>query len=216
MAVTGDPGPAGRRGLRLAVVDWAPTFYRWRFYRYLKERAGWEPSVLFCGRRHSTFGWEYLPDDALPHRFLPGGRWQFDRAGLRSFYWNRGGPAALAAWRPDAVLLNGWFGWPFLAAARWCRRHRVPYLVWADMQERAPAPWYRTAVKRVSLRPFLRRAGAVAGWTPAARDYLVRWGGDPARAGVIPAAPPVEWMRERTRAWPAPERAKTPSARASP
>jgi glycosyltransferase involved in cell wall biosynthesis len=84
---------------------------------------------------------------------------------------------ALAATRPDAVIMGGYAPWLYWAGG-WCRVRRVPFVIWSaetlDSIRAKPRP-------AIARRPLWSSADGFLAYGPAARDYLVQVGKVPSR-----------------------------------
>jgi glycosyltransferase involved in cell wall biosynthesis len=65
----------------------------------------------------------------------------------------------------------------------WCRRHRVPYILLVESNDRDPRPGWRRLVKRLVVSPVVSRAGWVLTVGSLARESMLARGADPERTG---------------------------------
>jgi glycosyltransferase involved in cell wall biosynthesis len=184
-------------GIRCAVVPPAPVPYREPLFRGLAERldlrviyqtaasAGWNQAQGWFPQQH--------PYDAVHLRAL-----QRRRAGRTPVVWPRGLERALRGFGPDVVVV--WeFGPAALRTWAWCRRRRIPLVIFSEVTR-----WAEEDLPGPQLRLHRWLAGRAQGFIAAgsaARDRLVALGvprsavevslqsfdGEPIRAAVAAA-----------------------------
>lgn len=154
--------------VRLAVVVSHPIQHFVHLFRALASRPGLSLHVLFCSRigleptfdaeMNRSIAWSGNLTGGFPHSFLPEAP-SIRQAGFHAVD-NPSVGAALAAFRPDAVLVFGYAQRTALRALHWCRRHRIPALMTGDgSPQTGRAPW-RASLRALLLRPLLARVSA--------------------------------------------------------
>ena len=174
--------------VRVTFVSKIPTPYRLPLYRRLAERPELEVEVLFASPAEPDLPWDLDGDlEDVPHRFLPGRPIRLP-TGREPFLYhvNNEALAALAAGRPDLIVVGGYASFADQAAIAHARRRAVPYAVHNESHLAKPRPGWVRAVKAAGLPAVLRgAAGGLAVGSGAAR-YLARYGIHPGRIRVFP------------------------------
>lgn len=176
---------------RVALLTEIPAPYRIPLFNALAQRV--DLTVLFLRERNPDRPYA-LHEEELRFRreVLPGfdatlcGRWLVVNT--------RVAPRLRGS---DAVLLGGWNQPAFWEALAWCKRYRVPAVLWVESTESDRRTGRLERVKRLLLR--VPTAFVVPGG--ASRTYLEELGVDPARITVAPNAvdPTVFGTAARTR-----------------
>jgi glycosyltransferase involved in cell wall biosynthesis len=92
---------------------------------------------------------------------------------------------ALRDARPDVVVVSGWSTFASQAAVAWCRRHRIPYVLLVESNERDARPGWRRVVKSAVVPPVIRGAVEVLVVGTAARESMLARGVDPDRISIV-------------------------------
>ena len=178
---------------RVAVVTSHPIQYQAPWFRALAAHV--DLHVFFChrqtpdGQASAGFGvafeWDVPLVDGYSHEWL-------DNVSRRPGVDRFGGcdtpgiHAALARGRFDACIVNGWYLKSYLQAIRACRDLTIPVLVRGDSQlSRHPRAW-KSLVKYVPYRWFLRRIDAHLYVGQNNRAYLAHYGVRPERLFFVP------------------------------
>lgn len=177
-----NPAPASsdpRPGLVILCGELTP--YRVHFHRRVANEI---PELRLTTLLFRDSAWSAWKRPDLPEIgvvALGEGDWKGPRgraAGAAS-QWRRS--AGVVRWlsehRIAAVLVNGYDELPQLRAFRWCRRHGVPSLMWADSNIRADNPTgLRRLVKRAVVPRLLRGRNALLACGSLGRAYYRRYG----------------------------------------
>lgn len=143
------PGP------RLYYLDDIPTPYRLGVQKLAADQWPGEFRLGFCAESEPGREWT-LDFSGVDTEFIPGK--QYRRPSPDNPFqikWNPGVAKALAAWKPDVVILSGYAHPTMWRAARWCIRNKVPYALSCETSMRSslsPSGW-RWNLKRL-----------IAGW----------------------------------------------------
>lgn len=212
-------GPAAGEGrpARLAVVVSHPIQYFVPLYRALAGDDGLELRVLFAahiGQRAMldpgmgvAVQWAGDLTAGYDHAFLPGAE-RIERVGLRAVD-NPGVGRALAAFRPDAVLIHGYATLTCLKALAWCRLRGTPALMIADASAEIRPGGVAGALRRLAKRLVVRQFAAILTLGDRSEGYFRGLGYPAGRLFRTPAMPdPGFWqaraertaLRERMRA----------------
>jgi glycosyltransferase involved in cell wall biosynthesis len=151
---------------RVTVVSPEPTPYRAPLLDLIAQRV--DLTVLYAADTVAGREWE-VP---LQHRavFLRGRRLPGVRRLLRHDYpVTPGVVPALRHSRPDVVVVSGWSTFASQAAVRWCRTHRVPYVLHVESHDLDPRPAWRRRVKDAVATRVIRGADSVLAVGSAAR-----------------------------------------------
>jgi glycosyltransferase involved in cell wall biosynthesis len=163
---------------RVALLTEIPAPYRIPLFNALSERV--DLQVLFLRERnpdrpydlHASefrFAWAILPGAEVTTR----GRW---------LVVNRGVARALRG--SEAVIVGGWNQPAFWTALGWCRRRRVPAVLWSE----STRPDRRSGKHEALKRAMLRTPASFAVPGSAAADYLRALGVAPGRIALAPNA----------------------------
>jgi glycosyltransferase involved in cell wall biosynthesis len=153
---------AGAAGgpVRLTMVIPEPTPYRTGMLDRLADRPEFDLTVLYAGSsvQRRTWGLE------LRHRavFVGGRRVPGAYRLLRHDYpVSFGIFRALRESRPEVVVASGWSTFASQAAVWWCRRHRVPYVLLVESNEREARPGWRRLVRSAVVPTVVAGAAEV-------------------------------------------------------
>jgi glycosyltransferase involved in cell wall biosynthesis len=174
--------PAGPVRLTLVVPE--PTPFRTEMLDRVAERPELDLTVLYAGSTVQRRTWMIEPR----HRavFLEGRRVPGLYRVLRHEYpISLGVFRALAASRPEVVVVSGWSTFASQAAAGWCRRRGVPYVLLVESNERDPRPGWRRAAKWAVVPPVLRGAAEVLVVGRLARESMLMRGVPPQRISLF-------------------------------
>ncbi len=170
--------------VRLTVVLPEPTPYRTGMLDLLAERPDLDLTVVYAGRSLQQRTWEL----DLAHRavVVEGLRVPGAQRVLRHDYpLSTGILRALRESRPEVVVVSGWSTFAAQATVAWCRRHRVPYLLLVESNERDARPGWRRAVKNVVVPTVVDGAAEVLVVGTLARESMVERGVDEERISVV-------------------------------
>ncbi len=152
--------------LRLAVVVSHPIQYYAPLWRALAAAPGVDAHVIFATRvgldktydaeMKTSLAWATDLTGGYAHEFLPEAA-AFARTGFHLD--NPSVGAALAKFRPDAVILHGYGSKTLLRALFWCKRHRVRALLMANSSGHL-ARGFRRRLKALVMPLLLRRYDA--------------------------------------------------------
>ncbi len=147
--------------LRLGVVVTHPIQYYAPLWRALAAAPELELRVFFASRigvdrtfdpvMKTEIAWATDLTAGYAHEFLPGAA-SIKQTGFAVD--NPGVGAALARFRPDAVILHGYASKTLLRALLWCKLHRVRTLLTADSSTHGAPPGWRRRVKML-VAPWL-------------------------------------------------------------
>jgi glycosyltransferase involved in cell wall biosynthesis len=161
----------------VAVITNIPRPYRAALFATLKRHlaeAGLELHVLYVSdpRKHARRGSQSaMVIDPAMESFVPGINLRRGYEGVVPI--PLGLPGVLAHLRPVCVVTGG-FGVSAAIAARWCRRARVPHVIWWGGW---PGCDDVSGGARLALRKHIvRRAAGFITYGTAAADYLVTLG----------------------------------------
>lgn len=175
---------------RLFYLDDIPTPYRIGVQKRIAAEWPGAFKLAYCAESEPGREWT-LDYGALQPEFLEGKQWRpSGQVNPFSFKWNPGVARALAAWRPDVVVLSGYTHPTMWRAARWCLRNGVPYAVSCETSARSSATTgWRWAVKRAIAGWLVRgmRFGLPVGREAA--DYLRAFGPTSAPMHYFPNTP---------------------------
>ena len=161
-----------------------PTPFRTVMFDRIATRAELELTVLYSSASVQKRSWTIEPKhDAV---FLEGRRVPGLYRALRHEYpLSLGVFRALREARPEVVVVSGWSTFASQAAAAWCRRRGVPYLLLVESNERDARPGWRRAVKGAVVPRIVSGAAEVLVVGRLAREAMVGRGVDPARISLF-------------------------------
>ena len=153
---------------RLAIVVSHPIQHFVHLYRALAGREDLVVKVFFCSRigldayfdteMATTIQWAGSLTAGYDHEFLPESA-AIAKIGFREVN-NPGISPALAAFRPDAVLLYGYAQLTQLRALAWCWWQKIPALMAGDGDNVQDRQTLRGRVRKFLLRAVLGRVAA--------------------------------------------------------
>jgi glycosyltransferase involved in cell wall biosynthesis len=170
--------------VRITLVVPEPTPFRTTMLDRVATRPELDLTVLYAGSTVQRRTWTIEPR----HRavFLEGWRVPGAYRLLRHEYpLSTGVFRALAASDPEVVVVSGWSTFASQAAAAWCCRRHVPYVLLVESNERDARPGWRRAVKGTVVPLILRGAAEVLVVGTLAREAMLRRGVDPARISLF-------------------------------
>ncbi len=170
--------------VRLTMVFPEVAPYRTPMLDRLAERPEVDLTVLYAGASVQRRSWTSEPR----HRavVLEGARVPGLYRALRHEYpLSLGVFRALRAARPELVVASGWSTFASQAAVWWCRRHRVPYVLLVESNERDARPGWRRAVKEAVVPRVVGGAAEVLVVGRLAREAMLARGVAPERISVF-------------------------------
>jgi glycosyltransferase involved in cell wall biosynthesis len=170
--------------VRLTMVIPEPTPFRTVMFDRIAARPELDLTALYAGGSVQRRTWTIEPR----HRavFLEGLRIPGAYRVLRHEY-----PVSLGVFeqlrrsRPDVVVVSGWSTFASQAAAEWCRRHRVPYVLLVESNERDARPGWRRAVKGAVVPRMVSGAAEVLVVGRLAREAMLARGVPPERISLF-------------------------------
>jgi glycosyltransferase involved in cell wall biosynthesis len=170
--------------VRLTMVIPEPTPFRTLMFDRIAERPELELTALYAGGSVQRRTWTIEPR----HRavFLEGLRIPGAYRVLRHEY-----PVSLGVFdelrrsRPEVVVVSGWSTFASQAAAEWCRRNGVPYVLLVESNERDARAGWRRAVKRAVVPRMVRGAAEVLVVGRLARESMLARGVPPDRISLF-------------------------------
>lgn len=179
----------------VVIVANVPTPYRIHLHRRIAREM---PDVrlwsAFTHEGAAQAPWELeLPAEIGPAWFGRGQPLEGQSRGRNALReWRKGG--RIIRWMRGrnirAVVLNGYNDLARVRVLLWCRRHRVPCLLWGDSNIRGDvATGVRRRLKRVVVPTVLRRCDAILACGRLGRQYFERYGAAPERIFQFPVEP---------------------------
>jgi glycosyltransferase involved in cell wall biosynthesis len=156
-------------GIRCAVVPPAPVPYREPLFRDLAERSTLTLRVIY--QTAASAGWNqastWFPDqhqyDSVHLRAVQRGR-----PGRTPLVWPRGLERALRGFGPEVVVV--WeYGPAALRAWAWCRRRKIPLVIFSELTR-----WAADELPRAQLRLHRWLAGRAQGFIAASSSARAR------------------------------------------
>jgi glycosyltransferase involved in cell wall biosynthesis len=177
-------GGQGRGPVRLAMVLPEPAPYRTPMLDRIASRPELDLTVLYASDSVQRRTWAIQPR----HRAVVLGGLRVPGAYrvLRHDY-----PVSVGVFRqlrlarPEVVVLSGWSTFASQAAAAWCRRHDVPYVLLVESNERDQRPGWRRAVKGAVVPRVVGGAAEVLVVGGLAREAMLARGVAPERISVF-------------------------------
>jgi glycosyltransferase involved in cell wall biosynthesis len=186
----------GGRPFRVTAVFPEPTPYRAPLLDRLSDVAELELTVLYAAETVAARTWRVEPR----HRavFLRGLRIPGADKILRHDYPLTPNVArALAATRPDVVVVSGWSTFAAQAAIAWCRLRGDPYVLVVESHDEDARPAWRRAIKDAVVPPVVQGSSGVLVTGSLARRSMLARGADPDRVRVFANTVDVEAFAER-------------------
>lgn len=158
---------------RVTVVSPEPTPYRAPLFDRIARHV--ELTVIYAAATVAGRSWSVELNH--PHVFLRGRSVPGARRLLRHDYPVTPGIwPALAATRPDVVVVSGWSTFASQATVMWCRARAVPYVLQVESHDLDPRPAWRRAVKNTVATRVIRGARSVLAVGSAARESALERG----------------------------------------
>ncbi len=182
--------------IRVTAVFPEPTPYRAPLLDRVAALPEIDLTVLYAAATVAGRTWRVAPR----HRsvFLRGTRLPGARKLLHHDYpVTPGVTHALAATRPNVVVVSGWSTFAAQATIAWCRLRRIPYVLVVESHDEGPRPgWRRTVKGAVVPRVVGGASGALVTGT-LARQSMVARGARPERVRVFANTIDVEGFGEQ-------------------
>jgi glycosyltransferase involved in cell wall biosynthesis len=185
-ALDGGAGLDGSRPrpLRVAAVFPEPTPYRAPLLDRVAALDEVDLTVLYAARTVAGRTWRVAPRH--PAVFLrgvdvPGA----DRVLHHDYPLTPGVGSALAAVRPEVVVVSGWSTFAAQAAIAWSRLRKVPYVLVVESHDEGPRAGWRRAVKGAVVPRIVRGAAGVLVTGTLARRSMLSRGAAPDRVHVF-------------------------------
>jgi glycosyltransferase involved in cell wall biosynthesis len=191
--------------VRLTVVQTHPVQYNAPWFRYLTVNCPEiDLTVVYAARprpdqQGSGFGVAFEWDTPL----LDGYNWRLVREGRDGDQFGTGRfrgldvpeiGAAIAATRPDVVLVPGWHSVTFVRAILSARRRGLPILYRGDTHNAARSLGWGRLAWHVKSRAVLKLFSGYLSVGRLSREYLVAHGAAPTRIFASPHAVDNEWF----------------------
>ena len=138
--------------------------------------------------------WRVYKDEIrFSYEVLPSSRWKF---GKSSVLLNWGVGKALERAAPDVIVCGGYNYPASWWAARWSRKHRIPFVLWSESTscDSRKGRWLVEYAKS----SFLKRSDAFLAAGLAARNYLLELGVEESEICLAPNAVDVDFFAERS------------------
>jgi glycosyltransferase involved in cell wall biosynthesis len=78
-------------------------------------------------------------------------------------HWNPGTPTAIAASRPDVVVVSGYSSLTSQVVMRWLRRRGLPWIFWGEVPGIRSLRGLKARLRSLAMRPALQWPSAIAG-----------------------------------------------------
>ena len=170
--------------VRLTLVVPEPTPFRTLMLDRVARRPELDLTVVYSGATIARRTWTIEP--AHPAVFLEGRRVPGLYRALRHEYPVTFGIfRALADAHPEVVVVSGWSTFASQAAAIWCRRRKVPYVLLVESNERDARPGWRRTVKGAVVPWMVRGAAEILVVGSLSRESMEARGVDPDRISLF-------------------------------
>ncbi len=170
--------------VRLTMVFPEPTPFRTVMLDRVAERPELDLTALYSDDSIARRTWTIRPQHRA--RFLGGVRVPGVYRALRHDYpLSLGVFRALAASRPEVVVVSGWSTFAAQATALWCRRRRVPYVLLVESNERDARPSWRRVVKEAVVPWMVRGAAELLVVGTLSRLAMTNRGVEPQRISLF-------------------------------
>ena len=161
-----------------------PTPFRTVMLDRVAERPELDLTALYSDDSIARRTWTIRPQHRA--RFLGGVRVPGVYRALRHDYpLSLGVFRALAASRPEVVVVSGWSTFAAQATALWCRRRRVPYVLLVESNERDARPSWRRVVKEAVVPWMVRGAAELLVVGTLSRLAMTNRGVEPQRISLF-------------------------------
>lgn len=170
--------------VRVTMVLPEPTPYRTGMLDPLAERPDLDLTVVYAARAVQRRAWDV---DLGHHAVLVEGRRVpgASRVLRHDYPLSLGIFATLREARPEVAVVSGWSTFASQATVAWCRRHRIPYVLLVESNERETRSGWRRAVKSAVVPGVVGAAAEVLVVGTAARESMLARGVDPDRISVV-------------------------------
>jgi glycosyltransferase involved in cell wall biosynthesis len=175
---------SGEAPVRLTMVFPEPTPFRTVMLDRVAERPELDLTALYSDDSIARRTWTIRPQHRA--RFLGGVRVPGVYRALRHEYpLSLGVFRTLAQSRPEVVVVSGWSTFASQAAALWCRRRGVPYVLLVESNERDARPGWRRVVKEAVVPWIVRGAVEVLVVGTLSHQAMTNRGIDPERISLF-------------------------------
>jgi hypothetical protein len=144
--------------LNVSFLTVMPSPYTLDLFAAMHQDGHIRPRVYYMEMAAPDTHWGNVPlaeyESILPGFWLPflGARVHF----------NRGAIQAIAADRPDVVVVAGYMTATTQLVMRWLRKRRIPWIFWGEMPGMKQRRGLAAALRRVAQRPVARWADGIA------------------------------------------------------
>jgi len=178
------PDATESSAIRVTAVFPEPTPYRAPLLDRVAALPEIDLTVLYAAETVAGRTWRV--DPRHPAVFLRGARLPGAQKLLHHDYpVTPGITSALAAARPEVVVVSGWSTFAAQAAIAWCRLRRVPYVLVVESHDEGPRPGWRRKVKGAVVPRVVEGASGVLVTGTLARRSVVACGARPERVRVF-------------------------------
>lgn len=180
--------------MRIVVITPIPTPYRDPCWDKLASLPDTNLTVIYCATGKSDRPWDSNTENFAYAACFPAGKNLFRRLGWgRSCYWNPEVKSLLSSCSPDVVLVGGYNHLTMLAAASYCRRRGVPWLLMCESWKKDSG--MRGAVKTGWKKWLLSTAAGMLPTGSRAASNGERLGIPVSRQCLFPNVPDIQRLQ---------------------
>lgn len=177
--------------LRIGVVTVIPTPYRDPFWNAVAAVPGVELTVYYCASTLSDRPWKPAWEMRYETHVIGGATWWPRRTHGVSATTPVSIVERIRRGMHDVIIVGGYNYPALLSAIRQARRCAVPYYLMSESHLHENRAMWRRVVKRPLVRWVVSGAAGCFPTGTWAREYLIHYGGDPARMWFVPNVPDV-------------------------
>lgn len=197
-----EPAAVPQARPKVAIICNSLPPYRVHLHRRIVHEMGGEIELCtLCTHETSGDGWKFeAPPEINPTSFGKGHTvWRQTSLIYTLSEWYKGGRIIewIISHRVSAVVMLGYNDPGRLRIIRWCRRNRLPLLLWGDSNIYGDtATGFKARFKSFLLRPMMSSCSALLPCGTCGRAYFARYGGRPDRMFYFPYEPDYQLIRD--------------------
>jgi len=183
---------------KVAYILSLPTPYRIPLLKRIEAWGDVDLKIFYCSSSGPGRDWDFNFKGTKEYsEILPG--WNFNvpfigkNIRFNPIIWKK-----LSEGGFDCVIVGGYYPPTMNFAIIWARVHRVPYLINSESQLLNRRNIWKSLIKKIILKPIIKKAAAYLPTGKYAGEYLIRYGADPEKIFYFPNTPDVEFFIEKS------------------
>ena len=182
---------------RVVMIVPPPTPYRLPFFNLIGARDDLDVTILFCGDKEPTRGFQMSMGSGFKYEFLKGFNITFHGGDEYFYFVNPGVFGRLKSIPHDCLVLSGYFLFASQIGILRSIFKKVPYLIWSESHLAKQRSAFRSWTKDVFVAPLIRRASGLLVTGTMSAQFMMHYGAEKRRIFRVCNTPDVNLFIER-------------------